>query len=185
MAERFKVSAASTNASYGTLEDGKVAAPGADDVITITGPSPEPFDSAHSVLGKAEDQKKTNGSVDLPDNQPFAVDENEGLSGYDKNLYLYSEELEERPRVVSLVSLAGSVDLPDNQPFAVDENEGLSGYDKNLYLYSEELEERPRVVSLVHSLANYNAIIPSANDHDQKPVRRQTKLVGDNCSGLL
>ncbi|XP_037069284.1 solute carrier family 12 member 4-like isoform X4 [Pollicipes pollicipes] len=130
MAERFKVSAASTNASYGTLEDGKVAAPGADDVITITGPSPEPFDSAHSVLGKAEDQKKTNGSVDLPDNQPFAVDE----------------------------------------------NEGLSGYDKNLYLYSEELEERPRVVSLVHSLANYNAIIPSANDHDQKPVRRQTKL---------
>ena len=30
------------------------------------------------------------GSVDLPDNQPFAVDDHEGLSGYDKNLYLYS-----------------------------------------------------------------------------------------------
>lgn len=70
----------------------------------------------------------------------------------------------------------GSVDVPDNQPFAVDDHEGLSGYDKNLYLYSEELEERPRVVSMVHSLANYNAIIPSATDHDQKPVRQQNKL---------
>ncbi|XP_043191237.1 solute carrier family 12 member 4-like isoform X4 [Amphibalanus amphitrite] len=73
-------------------------------------------------------------------------------------------------------SKKGSVDLPDNQPFAVDDHEGLSGYDKNLYLYSEELEERPRVVNMVHTLANYNAIIPSATDHDQKPVRPQNKL---------
>ncbi|XP_044257294.1 solute carrier family 12 member 4 isoform X3 [Tribolium madens] len=47
------------------------------------------------------DYKKTSGQGDGAEEQPFV---SEKMSGYETNLYLYSEEMEDRPRISTLIS---------------------------------------------------------------------------------
>ncbi|KAF0304335.1 hypothetical protein FJT64_023843 [Amphibalanus amphitrite] len=70
MTERFKVTAASTNSSYGALEDGKeepsdaAAADQPAPAPASPGPSSSgPFGPTTYVHQKAEDEKRTNGAA--------------------------------------------------------------------------------------------------------------------------
>lgn len=70
----------------------------------------------------------------------------------------------------------GGLDTADNIPFADNTAENnRPNEDHSLYLYHEEIEERPRVVTLVNSLANYNAIMPSASDRDQQQQQQKKR----------
>ncbi|XP_065165264.1 solute carrier family 12 member 4 isoform X3 [Atheta coriaria] len=74
---------------------------GEDDRKAPASPNPKLIADGHCSPAKATATPPATTAGDGTDEQPFVQDK---MSGYETNLYLYSEEMEDRPRISTLIS---------------------------------------------------------------------------------
>ncbi|ELW50351.1 Solute carrier family 12 member 4 [Tupaia chinensis] len=140
-------------------------------VVPVDGPRRGDYDNLEGLswvdYGEHTEREDSDGHGNHRESSPFLcpLEASRGSDYYDRNLALFEEELDIRPKVSSL--LGKLVSYTNLTQGAKEHEEAESGEGSRRRAAKEELDIRPKVSSLLGKLVSYTNLTQGAKEHEE------------------